>query len=101
MAEVETAFEDLWPSIRQCGAEYRFDFVRLSLAQQSVGPDPRGLVERARRAVIPPRSGSSVAGLLFAANFVLHSGVDDAGGHFVAAYRIDAMEGAPSAGCPV
>jgi hypothetical protein len=61
--------------------------------------DPRGLMERALRVVIPARRGSRVAGLLFAANRVLHSGVDDAGGHFVAAYGIDATGIAP-AGCP-
>ena len=58
--------------------------------------DPRGLAEYALVAVIPPRRGCYVAGLLFAANLVLHSGVDDAGGHFVAAYGIDAMDDAAS-----
>ena len=62
--------------------------------------DPRGFMERARTLVIPARSGSRVAGLLFAANFVLHSGVDDAGGHFVAAYGIDGIDTADSSGCP-
>ena len=54
--------------------------------------DPLGLTHRAFTAAIPPRRGSHVAGLLFAANLVLHSGVDDAGGHFVAAYGIDAVD---------
>jgi hypothetical protein len=62
--------------------------------------DPRGLVERALTMVIPARSGSCFAGLLFAAYLVLHSGVDDAGGHFVAAYGIDAIDVAASSGCP-
>jgi hypothetical protein len=145
------------PALRRGGAEYRFNFIRLSLTQQSADPafhldsdaataltgdattlrgrrvarlllnlstqsgravhfldidpysvdlisegsyvravDPRALVERARTAVIPARSGSRVAGLVFAANSVLHSGVDDARGHFVAAYGIDADVDAPS-----
>ena len=61
--------------------------------------DPHGLMDRARKVVIPARSGSRLSGLLFSANFVLHSGVDDAGGHFVAAYGRDATDSAP-AGCP-
>ena len=61
--------------------------------------DPRGLADRALTATIPPRSGSYVAGLLFAANLVLHSGVDEAGGHFVAAYGIDAIDHAALSGC--
>lgn len=154
------AFETRWPSIRHCGAEYRFNFIRLSLTQQSVDPafhldsdaatalsgdvrtlrrrrvarlllnlssqseralhfldvdpycvdllsdgsyvrvaDPRGLMERALRVVIPARSGSRVAGLRFAANCVLHSGVDDGCGHFVAAYGIDAGDSARTSGC--
>jgi hypothetical protein len=40
--------------------------------------------------VIPPRRGSQVSGLLFAANMVLHSGVNMASGRFVAAYGTDA-----------
>jgi hypothetical protein len=56
------------------------------------GADPRTLSTRALRAVIPARRGSYVAGLLFAANLVLHSGVDNTDGHFVAAYGIDAMD---------
>lgn len=42
---------------------------------------PHSLVAR-----IPPRRGSRVHGLVFASNLVLHSGVDDEHGHFVAAY---------------
>jgi hypothetical protein len=155
------AFAERLPAIGDCGTAYRFNFIRLSLAQQSVDPafhldsdaatalsgdvstikqrrvsrlllnlnsqsgralhfldvdpncvdlvsdgsyvraaDPRKLMKRAMRAVIPPRSGSRLSGLLFPANLVLHSGVDDAGGHFVAAYGIDAMEIAASAGRP-
>lgn len=48
--------------------------------------DPRGLADRVLTAVIPPRHGSAVCGLRLASNFVLHSGVDDADGHFIAAY---------------
>jgi hypothetical protein len=62
--------------------------------------DPRGLIERAVTLIIPARSGSRVAGLLFAANSVLHSGVDGVGGHFVAAYGIDDKDVAASSGCP-
>jgi hypothetical protein len=54
--------------------------------------DPRGLADRALTANIPPRRGSHVAGLLFAANLVLHSGVDDASGHFVGAYGVDEVD---------
>jgi hypothetical protein len=41
------------------------------------------------RAAIPPRSGSTVHGITFVANRVLHSGVDGPHGHFVAAYGYD------------
>jgi hypothetical protein len=155
------AFGTRLPSIRHCGVEYRFNFLRLSLTQQSVDPafhldsdaatalsgdvstlrqrrverlllnlssqservlhyvdvdpqcvdllsdgsyvraaDPHGLTERALTMTIPVRSGSWVAGLLFAANLVMHSGVDDASGHFVAAYGIDVMEVAGSSRRP-
>lgn len=60
--------------------------------------DPRGLANRALTANIPPRRGSHVAGLLFAANLVLHSGVDDVRGHFVGAYGIDAIDHTASSG---
>jgi hypothetical protein len=40
-------------------------------------------------AVIPPRHGALVYGLVFVSNRVLHSGVDDASGHFIAAYGIE------------
>ncbi len=62
--------------------------------------DPGELVERALTAVIPARNGPHVAGLLFVANRLLHSGVDDEGGHFVAAYGIDAIDDAAASGCP-
>jgi hypothetical protein len=149
------------PLIRCGGAEYRFNFLRLSLKQQSVDPayhldsdaataltgdvttlqqrrvvrlllnlssenertlryldvepecvdlvadksylrvaDPRTLSTRARTAVIPERRGSHVAGFVFAANRVLHSGVDSTNGHFVAAYGIDVVDDTPSTGCP-
>jgi hypothetical protein len=51
--------------------------------------DPAPLHGYARSAVIPPRRGTSVAGLVFVSNLVLHSGVDDTGGHFVAAYGVE------------
>ncbi len=60
--------------------------------------DPRALADRTLVATIPARRGVHVAGLVFAANLVLHSGVDDVAGHFVAAYGIDVMDIA--AGCP-
>jgi hypothetical protein len=141
------------PVIDYGGTAYRFNFLRLSLKQQSVDPayhldsdaatalsgdvttigrrrverlllnlsargartlhyldvdsscvelvadgsyvraaDPGGLADQALTATIAPRSGSYVAGLLFAANLVLHSGVDDLSGHFVAAYGIDVVD---------
>ena len=51
--------------------------------------DPVPLDCYARSAVIPPRRETSVAGLAFVSNRVLHSGVDDTGGHFVAAYGVE------------
>jgi hypothetical protein len=54
--------------------------------------DPGSLSTRMLTAVIPVRRHSQVAGLLFAANLVLHSGVDNAEGHFVAAYGVDAKD---------
>jgi hypothetical protein len=63
--------------------------------------DPRRLAGHARTAKIPPRRGSHVAALLFAANVVLHSGVDDVSGHFVAAYGIDEVDHNAAADCVV
>jgi hypothetical protein len=63
--------------------------------------DPGRFMERARTMVIPARSGPCIAGLLFTASAVLHSGVDRAGGHFVAAYGIDETHLAGSSDCPV
>jgi hypothetical protein len=48
--------------------------------------------ERVLTAVIPPRDGASVHGLVFLSNRVLHSGVDDATGHFIAAYGMETSE---------
>jgi hypothetical protein len=154
-------FSTLLPLIRHGGREYRFNFLRLSLRQQSSDPayhldsdaatalggdvstlaqrrvmrlmlnlssqsartlhyldvdpscidlvaegsyiraaDPQNLSTRTLRAVIPARRGSHVAGLLFAANLVLHSGVDHADGHFIAAYGIDGMDDTASLGGP-
>jgi hypothetical protein len=143
-------FRDRVPSLDVGGQDYQFNFIRLSLTQQSVDPafhldsdaataltgdvttlrqrrvarlllnfsskseralhfldvDPysvdlvfdgpyvrvaeaTGLMGRAHTEIIPARTGSWVGGLLFAANSVLHSGVDGVGGHFVAAYGIE------------
>jgi hypothetical protein len=139
-------FRDHLPSIEHSGANYQFNFIRLSLTQQSADPvfhldsdaatalsgdvttlrqrrvarlllnlssedtrtvhfldidpfdvdlisdgsyvrvaEPLAHMERAFTVSIPARCGSCVAGLAFTANLVLHSGVDDPGGHFVAA----------------
>jgi hypothetical protein len=48
--------------------------------------DPGRLLDRTRTATIPRRRGTLVHGLVFIANGVLHSGVDDVRGHFLAAY---------------
>jgi hypothetical protein len=155
------AFGDRWRSLSHCGVEYQFNFVRLSLVQQSVDPafhldsdaatalsgdlttlrqrrvarlllnlssqrervllildvdphcvglvsqgsyvrvaDPVRLMGRALRLAIPARSGTRVAGLRFRANSVLHSGVDEVGGHFIAAYGIDDTDRPGSSPCP-
>ncbi len=152
------AFAIALPVINYGGREFRFNFLRLSLKQQSVDPayhldsdaatalsgevtsirrrrverlllnlssrsqrtlhyldvdscsvdlvtqgsyvraaDPCGLASRSLTATIPPRRGSHVAGLLFAANLVLHSGVDDARGHFVGAYGMEEIDHTASA----
>ena len=154
------AFATSLPVINYGGRELRFNFLRLSLKQQSVDPayhldsdaatalsgdvttmrrrrilrlllnlssrsertlhyldvdsccvdlvadgsyvraaDPCALADSSRVANIPPRCGSRVAGLLFTANLVLHSGVDDASGHFVGAYGIEEIDRAASADC--
>lgn len=51
---------------------------------------PASLRRFARVMVIPARRGSTVHGVAFASNSVLHSGVDDLHGHFVAAYGAEA-----------
>lgn len=61
--------------------------------------DPCGLANHSLTANIPPRRGSHVAGLLFAANLVLHSGVDDVSGHFVAAYGSEEIDHTASGHC--
>lgn len=63
--------------------------------------DPQGLVDHSLTANIPSRRGSHVAGLLFAANVVLHSGVDDVSGHFVGAYGVDEIDHNTPADCVV
>jgi hypothetical protein len=50
------------------------------------------LAENVLIAVIPPRQGASVHGLVFVSNRVLHSGVDDESGHFIAAYGMETDE---------
>jgi hypothetical protein len=54
----------------------RFNFLRLS-----------------RVAVIPPRVGTTVHGLAFASNRVLHSGLDGEHGHLIAAYGRETADG--------
>lgn len=139
------------PQITCAGAVHRFNFLRLSLVQQSADPayhldsdadsaitgelatlsqrrivrlllnlservdrnlhyldidpwsvqlaaqgsylcaaQPGAMGPYARVMTIPARRGSTVHGVTFASNMVLHSGVDDRDGHFVAAYGIDA-----------
>jgi hypothetical protein len=59
--------------------------------------DPEALHGYRRIGTIPRRRGSTVHGLLFASNLVLHSGVDDEHGHFIAAYGLEtaASQSAP------
>ena len=52
--------------------------------------DAASLERFASSAAIPQRQGSSVAGLVFVSNLVLHSGVDGPSGHFLAAYGTEA-----------
>jgi hypothetical protein len=54
--------------------------------------DPERLRTRARVAVIPPRLGTTVHGLAFASNRVLHSGVDGERGRFIAAYGVETAD---------
>lgn len=49
--------------------------------------------ETAKNAVIPPRKGKKVHGVLFCASRVLHTGRDDEFGHFVAGYGREEMAG--------
>jgi hypothetical protein len=53
--------------------------------------DPAAVQPYARVLRIPRRRGATVHGIAFASNLVLHSGVDDIRGHFVAAYGIEAV----------
>jgi hypothetical protein len=50
----------------------------------------------ARTVTIPRRRGSRVHGVAFTSNHLLHSGVDDANGHFVAAYGTETAVATPS-----
>lgn len=54
--------------------------------------DPDRPQTRARVAVIPPRVGTTVHGLAFASNQVLHSGLDSEHGHFIAVYGIETAD---------
>ena len=54
------------------------------------GADPDAVRPHARVLTVSRRRDATVHGAVFASNLVLHSGVDDADGHFVAAYGIDA-----------
>jgi hypothetical protein len=54
--------------------------------------DPEGLQTHARVAVIPPRVSTTVHGLVFASNRVLHSGLDGEHGHFIAAYGMETAD---------
>jgi hypothetical protein len=54
--------------------------------------DPDRPQTRARVAVIPPRMGTTVHGLSFASNRVLHSGLDGEHGHFIAAYGTETAD---------
>jgi hypothetical protein len=141
------------PRITHGGSVYHFNFLRLSLVQQSAGPEyhldsdastaltgdvatlrqrhvlrmvlnlsavgqravhyldidsqsieliaregyvriarTESLEDKALTAVIPPRRGATVHGLVFVSNRVLHSGVDDESGHFIAAYGTETDE---------
>jgi hypothetical protein len=51
---------------------------------------PAALRRHARVATVPFRRGDAVHGVAFPSNLVLHSGVDDPLGHFIAAYGIEA-----------
>lgn len=62
---------------------------RLSSPAHIRAADPDNLHRHSLTASIPPRRGLTVNGLVFASNRVLHSGVDDSHGHFVAAYGVD------------
>lgn len=48
--------------------------------------EPDSVRHMARQLVIPPRDGNVIHGVDFYANKVMHSGVDDEFGHFVAGY---------------
>lgn len=54
--------------------------------------DPDRLRTRARVAVFPPRLGTTVHGLIFASNRVLHSGLDGERGHFIADYGVETAD---------
>ncbi len=58
-----------------------------------VDPRTTGLVAKGSYvAVIPPRTGTTVHGLAFASNRVLHSGLDGERGHFIAAYGMETAD---------
>ncbi len=55
--------------------------------------NPEKLQKRARVTVIPPRMGTTIHGLAFASNRLLHSGLDGEHGHFIAAYGMETSDG--------
>jgi hypothetical protein len=59
--------------------------------------DPETLRRYSLIATIPRRDGFTVHGLVSASNQVLHSGVDDEHGHFIAAYGIEIDASEPAA----
>lgn len=75
------SYLDLDPSTTWLALESSY----ISLADKEAGRD------RQRCITIPPRRGDTVHGVSFVANRVLHSGVDDEPGHFVAAYGLETM----------
>jgi hypothetical protein len=69
------------------------------LADGADGADVNG---RERLTSVPHRAGESVFAVSFIANRIMHSGVDDAAGHFVAAYghECEAASSQRASSCP-
>lgn len=68
---------------------------RLSSGWPRAGP----VLDKAEGPAQPPEGLGRLDCLLFAANLVLHSGVDDVGGHFVGAYGVEEIDHTVSADC--